>query len=162
MTEVVAPADRSAREELVRIASLYFDGIERNDGSIIPITDECIRLENGIHTANNPARTTGVGRLKVAEAISTGFYTYIPEIRDRRWLVVDEERGLALGLVFFDHPGTVKEVEVPGMGVIQLAPFTQKPSTAVIAELFKIKGGKICDIEAVLEFLPYGIRPGWE
>jgi hypothetical protein len=31
----------------------------------------------------------------------------IERIRDRRCPVIDVERGLVLGLVFFDHPGPV-------------------------------------------------------
>ncbi len=159
--EVVPPAERSAREQLVQIADLYFDGIEQNNGDIIPVTKECYRIENGIQTTSNTSRS-GIGRLGVAEAISTGFFTYIPEIRDRRYPVVDVEWGLAWGIVFFEHPGNVKSVDVAGMGRIDLAPFTQKPSTAAIAELFKVEGGQIQAIDAVLEFLPYGVKSGWD
>jgi len=160
--EIVPPTERSSREELVRITDLYFDAIERNDGSIIPVTKECIRLENGVHTANNPQSPRPTGRMSVADAISTGIYTYIPEIRDRRYPVVDVERGLCWGIVFFEHPGNVRSIELPGIGRVEMAPFTQRPSSAMIAELFKIRAGQIQIIEAVLEFLPYGIRSGWD
>ena len=160
--EIVPPTERSSREELVRITDLYFDAIERNDGSIIPVTKECIRLENGVHTANNPQSPRPTGRMSVADAISTGIYTYIPEIRDRRYPVVDVERGLCWGIVFFEHPGNVRSIELRGIGRVEMAPFTQRPSSAMIAELFKIRAGQIQIIEAVLEFLPYGIRSGWD
>jgi hypothetical protein len=32
----------------------------------------------------------------------------------------------------------------------------------MIAEVFKVEDRRITQIEAVLEFLPYGIRSGWE
>lgn len=153
---------RCSRQDLVRIANLYFDGIERDDGSIIPVTDECIRLENGVQTTLNPERQTAVGKMRVAEAISTGMYGYIAEIRDRRYPVVDEERGLVFGFVWMEHPGNMKSVEVKGVGKVDLAPFTQKPSSAYIGELFKVEDGRIRQIEAVLEFLPYGSRSGWD
>ena len=158
--EVVPPAERSSRDELVRIADLYFDGIEQNDGSIIPVRPDCYRIENGIRTTGDLERT-GIGRLGVAEGIGSGYFKYIPEIRDRRYPVVDVERGLCWGIVFFEHPGNVKSVDVPGLGALSLAPFTQKPSTAAIAELFKVRAGETQAIDAVLEFLPYGVKSGW-
>lgn len=161
VAEVPAEA-RCSRQDLVRIADLYFDGIERNDGSIIPVTDECIRLENGVQTTRNPERQTAVGKMRVAEAISSGMYSYIAEIRDRRYPVVDEERGLVFGFVWMEHPGNMRSVEVAGVGNVDLAPFTQKPSSAYIGELFKVQDGRISQIEAVLEFLPYGSRSTWD
>jgi hypothetical protein len=159
-TEVEPPETRSSREELVRIAGSYFDAIEQDDGSIVPVDEECYRLENGIKTTSNP-ESQGIGRLPVVEQLSSGFFDYITQIRDRRYPIVDEERGLVLAIVFFDHPGYVKSVNVPGMGEMKMAPFTQKPSSAMIAELFKVRNGKLRQIEAVLEFLPYGIKSGW-
>jgi hypothetical protein len=161
LTRAVPEGARCSREELIAIANLYFDGIERNDGGIIPVTEECLRLENGVQTTLNPERQSPVGRMRVAEAISTGIYAYIPRIRDRRYPVVDEERGLVLGIVFFEHPGSLKTVEVAGVGTVELPPFTQKPTSAMIAEVFKVEDRRITQIEAVLEFLPYGIRSGW-
>ena len=158
--EPLPPGGRLPRRQLIAIADSYFDAIEQDDGDIVPIHPDCYRLENGVRTTSNPERA-GVGRLDVKAGLSSGFYSYITEIRDRRYVAVDEERGNVLGIVFFEHPATVKEVEVEGFGRLQLAPFTQKPSTAMIAELFKVQDGQIRMIEAVLEFLPYGIRPNW-
>jgi hypothetical protein len=55
----------------------------------------------------------------------------------------------------------MKSVTVKGQGTIELPPFTQRPSTALIAELFQIRAGKITGIEAVLDFFPYGMKSGW-
>ena len=38
----------------------------------------------------------------------------------------------------------------------------RRPFTAVIGELFKIKNGKIREIEAVMTSLPYGAKSGWD
>jgi hypothetical protein len=157
----VPPAERVPRSSLISIADSYFTGIELDNGNIVPVHPDCIRLENGVQTTSNPQRR-GVGRLPVTEGLSSGFYSYIQEIRDRRYPVVDEERGIVLSVVVFEHPGTVKSVVVEGFGELELAPFTQKPSSAVIFEAFKVQGGQIRQIEAVLEFLPYGTKTGWE
>ena len=161
LLETVPPSERASRAEAIAIADSYFNAIEQDNGDIVPLHADCIRLENGVQTTSNQTRA-GVGRLHVKAGLSSGFYSYIQEIRDRRYPVVDVERGIVLSIVVFEHPGTVKSVVVEGFGELQLAPFTQKPRSAVIAEAFKIHGGQIRQIEAVLEFLPYGTKTGWQ
>jgi hypothetical protein len=159
--QALPDSGRISRAQLVKVADSYFDAIEQDNGDIVPVHPDCYRLENGVRTTSNPDRPR-IGRLDVKAGLSSGFYSYITEIRDRRYPVVDKERGNVLSIVFFEHPGTVRSVEVEGFGRMDLAPFTQKPSSAMIAELFKVQGGQIRMIEAVLEFLPYGTRPGWD
>ena len=74
-------------------------------------------------------------------------------IRDRRYPVIDVERGLVVGLVFFDHPGPVRNAPVP--------PRFAAPNSYFIWELFKVSGGAIRHIEAIMAMFPYGMRPGW-
>ena len=50
----IPEAERMSREELRRVANLYFVGLEKNDGKgDYPFSDDCLRIENG-------ARTTAV------------------------------------------------------------------------------------------------------
>jgi hypothetical protein len=156
----VPPAERATRQEATTIADSYFDAIELDNGDIVPVHPDCIRIENGVQTTSNPTRA-GVGRMPVKEGLSSGFYSYIREIRDRRYPIYDDETGVVMSIVVFEHPGLVKSVVVEGFGELKLAPFTQKPSSAVIFEAFKVQSGQIRQIEAVLEFLPYGIKTGW-
>jgi hypothetical protein len=151
----------TTRREAITIADSYFNAIEFDNGEMVPVHPDCIRIENGVQTTSNPERA-GVGRLPVKAGLSSGFYAYIDEIRDRRYPVYDEETGVIMSIVVFDHPGLVKSVVVEGLGELQLAPFTQKPSSAVIFEAFKVQAGEIRQIEAVLEFLPYGTKTGWD
>jgi hypothetical protein len=64
-------------------------------------------------------------------------------------------------LVMFDVPGTVKTAELPGRGIIELPARVQKPRSALVAELFKIQGGQIHYIEAILTGVPLGTESGW-
>ena len=156
--EVVAPAERSSREEMIRAANLYFDGIERDDGDIVPLADGCVRIENGVQTTGNapsaeldaqaPWRTMGI-----AAQLNAGHFQYIEAIRDRRFPVLDEERGLVVCHAVFDHPGNIETVD----GRI---PFGY-PTSVMIAEVFKVKGGLIHHVEAVGTVFPYGIATGW-
>jgi hypothetical protein len=162
---ILPPAERTPPEHMIGAGNSYFDGIERGDGGIIPATDDCARVENGTQTTLNAAAAARQGTplwgMDVCAQISTGYYGYIEAIRDRRWPIVDQECGQVLGIVCFDHPGNVKSVEVKGRGRVELPPFTQKPSTALIAELFQLRAGRITGIEAVLDFFPYGMKTGW-
>ena len=162
---LVPVAERASRQSLLAAANAYFDGIEQSNGTIIPSADDCARVENGVRTTLNAElggkQAYPLWGMPVAAQIDTGYYAYIEAIRDRRYPVIDEEHGLIMGVVAFDHPATMKSVQVKGKGEIALPAFTQRPSTALIAELFQVRGGKITGIEAVLDFFPYGMKTGW-
>lgn len=168
MFESLRASDRSTREQLIAIGSGYFDGIERVDPALIAVTDECLRIENGAQTVlvrdvRHLAGTTAAVTfpMSVREQVASGYVAYIDEIRDRRVVAVDETRGLLLMVVLFDHPARLRSVPVTGVGELELPLRHQSPNSALIADLFKIRAGRIEHIEAVLEFLPYGAGSGW-
>jgi hypothetical protein len=167
--EEVPPAQRTGAEELIRAGHLYFDGLEQADGSIIPVTDDCTRYENGTRTVRVQdvshlagSASAKVFPLGVREQVDTGYFSYIDAVRDRRVVAVDETRGLMLMMVVFDHSARRRTVEMRGVGEVELPAYHQVPNSVLIAELFKVRAGRIEDIEAVLEFVPYGARTGWE
>ncbi len=167
--EELDPAERSSREELVRIANLYFDGLVRVDGGIVPVTDDCVRLENGTQTVRvedvcGVAGTTSalIFPMGVREQIDSGYFSYMDDVRDRRVVAVDESRGLVVLVVVFDNSARKLTVDVKGIGEVEVAAYHQRPNSVLIAEAFKVRSGQIEHIEAVLEFVPYGARTGWE
>jgi hypothetical protein len=166
--EELAPKQRSPRDVLIDAGQRYFDALENGDGSIIPVTDDCTRYENGTQTvrvadvSHLTGASAGVFPLGVREQIDTGYFRYIAAVRDRRIVAVDEARGLVLMIVVFDHPARTRTVEMRGVGEVELPPYHQVPNSVLIAELFKVRSGLIEHIEAVLEFAPYGMRTGWE
>jgi hypothetical protein len=83
------------------------------------------------------------------------------KIRARRYEIVDQKRGLVWCMVMFDIPGTVKTAERSGHGTVQLPERTRQPRSLLLAEMFKIKGGLIHYIEAILAKVPLGTKPGW-
>lgn len=155
-TRVLEPAERRPRSELASAASRYFEGILRGNGDIIPVTSTCLRVENGIVTANNPefAERSPYFAMGVAEAIGTGFYREaIEAVRDRRCSAVDTERGLVYVSFIFDHAGPVTG-RPPGV--------FHEPNSMMGAEVFTVQGGVITHIEALIATgLPYGIASGW-
>jgi hypothetical protein len=159
--EPLAPEDRPSRNELLSIANSYFEGLEKVTGKITPFDPNCTRMENGTITANNPA-AQNFNKMSCGDQFNIpGFSAVITKVRERRFPVVDEERGLVYAIIFFDHAG-IPEVRLPDGSVrkIDTPPF-DTPFTFMIGELFKIKNKRIARVEAVLLSVPYGMPSGW-
>jgi hypothetical protein len=143
------------------IANSYFEGLEKATDKHTPFDKDCQRIENGVITANNPKGTTDIQRMSCGAQFATGFSKIITHVQDRRFPVVDEERGLVYGIVRFDHAGTSKTtVWNDGKEHPVNTPFDE-PFSFLIGELFKIKDGKIAQIEALVLNVPYGMPAGW-
>jgi hypothetical protein len=131
-TEVIPEAERMSREELVEVGNYYFEGLQRNDGKgYYPFTDDCLRYENGMVATRECKKQFSDGSLR----------NIVSRIRDRRFVAVDRERGIAFAFGFFDH------VSINW--------------TWQLAELFKIEKGNIRRIEAIFHRCPYGMNSGW-
>ena len=160
-TEALAPDDRPPRDELISIANSYFEGLEQNRGDITPFDPECTRMENGTITANNPGSDFMNSHMTCGEQFNIhGFAAVITKIRERRFPIVDEERGLVYTIIFFDHAG-LPEVVLPDGSIREIKGFGDSPFCFMIGELFKIKNRVITRVEAVLLEVPYGMPSGW-
>jgi hypothetical protein len=96
------------------------------------------------------------------DQFNTGLVKYIHEVSPRRYLIVDEERGLVFGVFMFRHPGNITEVDVPGVGKVPMMKAALYPFDVEVAELFKVKDGKLREIEAEMISLPYRSGTGWD
>ena len=154
---------RRNRAEMVRITNTYFSGIdEENSGAKVPFSPDCQRQENGAVLANNSAAPQGsMQRLGCKAQFDTGFSTIVTDIRERRYMVLDEERGLSYAVVFFDHNGTRKTMGAVGGEVKEVSAPFNRPLTFMIGELFKIADGQILQVEAIIVTVPYGMPSGW-
>jgi hypothetical protein len=139
--QVLPPARRTPREAMIAAANAYFDGIEAESGANVPAAPTCNRYENGARTTNPPG-----GPQEGCKGL--GGFAYIEKVRDRRFPLVDEERGLVWALAVFDIPGTMQ-------------PVRREPRSILIGELFKLDAGQIQDIEAVMRNVPLGATAGW-
>ena len=176
-------ADRMSRADLIRVADMYFSGMQQNDGKgQYPFAEDCDRLENGTKTTNNPTggrpsappaanapppvrpdpktASSYSSMWTCREQFESGLLHFVTRIRDRRYLVVDEERGVVLAFAFFDHAaGKTRTFQAANGRTVTAGP--QQPWTWEIAELFKVEKGLLHEIEAVLERAPYGMGSGW-
>jgi hypothetical protein len=171
-TTPLADDQRMSRQELLEVANMYFVGMQKNDGLMdYPFADDCDRLENGNQTTNAPTPAGEVrpdpsdasiysAQWSCMEQFESGLIFFVNRIRDRRYVAVDEERGLVFSFVFFDHSGgEFRNGVTPDGRAVVSGPV--QPWTWGIAELFKVYDGQLHEIEAILERVPYGMNSGW-
>ncbi|HKP57508.1 MAG TPA: hypothetical protein VJV78_12340 [Polyangiales bacterium] len=125
-------SERSPRMKMMEIVDTYFQGIESGNGSAIPVDSSAVRNENGATTASG----SGIKNLAM--------FSYIEEVT-RRYIIVDEERGVVFANILFQIP--------MGLGGSR---------TLHLSELFKVKSGKLMKIEAFMVNQPLGAPSGWE
>jgi len=161
--EFVDPGERQPRENLLGLLNTYFDGFDENDtGKRIPFDKECQRIENGaeVSGATDPGADP-IRRLGCLEQLNTGWSKMVTSVRERRFLVVDDERGLVFAVEFFDYAGVLKTVKLSDGTTLAVPAGMQKPCSLMVANLIKIKAGKVRLVEAVVVPVPYGMKSGW-
>jgi hypothetical protein len=166
--EPVPAAEGTPRETMLNDANQYFEGIVHLSGDIVPFDDQCNRILDGTQDTNNPSYNEGWANgtynpaaLGCRDNMNSKIWAYIKSVSPRRFLIVDEKMGIVFGFFMFNHPGTVKFADVPGVGKIPMPPSAQRPFSVEVAEFFKIENGKIRQIEGVQLALPYKQPIGW-
>lgn len=149
----LAANERSPRTAMVAAANSYFEGIQVHKPEIIPFHPDCIRTENGTQTTSNPPRFPLSCRDSIAGL------SYISHVRDRRYPIVDPERGLVFAIVQFDIPGNL--ASTPPTADAQLQTRLREPRSLLLFELFKIENGRIREIEAFMTNEKYGSLTAW-
>jgi hypothetical protein len=184
LLEDVAPADRMDRGELIKVGLSYYDALTGEDGKYAPFAEECERHENGMVSAGGkpsepkaPAAKQPAAQpnpnleamMKAMAAIpkscegqiSSGVFAYITAINPRRLVVADVQKGLAVGFSMFQHDGSLKTMPIKGVPGLDSMPAPQMRFNFPSVHFFKIRKGKIYEIETVGISLPYGTKPGW-
>ena len=186
LLETVPPAERLPRELMLLFGHGYYDALEQSDGKAVPFADDCVRHENGIHTAgprppgtgpvaaragqaggasSGPASASGsaMGGLTCAAQLDTRFMSYIEKIELRRVWIADEEKGLVFGLSMFRHPMNEKILTLlnpdGSRGTRDMT--TQRQFDNAAAHIFKVRNYKIHEIEATGFTLPLNSKNGW-
>jgi hypothetical protein len=164
----LTPSERVSRADMLKITNEYFEGIVHLSGDMVPFDDKCNRILDGIQDTNNPSYNEGWGHgsfnpaaMGCRENMNTKIWAYIHSVNPRRFMIVDEKMGIVFGFFMFNHPGTVLEADVPGVGKIPMPPSAKRPFSVEVAEFFKIQNGKIRQVEGVQLALPYKQPTGW-
>jgi hypothetical protein len=170
--QAVPANERMSRADLVIQGNKYFAGIQKNDGKgDYPFAPECQRDENGGRATNAPTpagqkrpdpKTSSVysGQWSCLEQFQSGLIHFVNRVRDRRFVAVDQERGIVFAFGFFDHSGGASRTfKTPDGRQVTAGPV--QPHTWQLAEVFKIEKGLITKIDAFLQKAPYGMNSGW-
>jgi hypothetical protein len=165
--EVLPPQQRRPRERLIAVADSYFNTVELNDGMVFaPFDADCARLENGISTTSAPpgAPVGGAGNASAIasgceEQFKLGIYRINKRVRERRFPLVDEERGMVVGTGFFDHANTFDRYLLANGQEMKTA--LKWPNSISLLEAFRIRDGRIHRIEAVFTYVPYFMHNPW-
>jgi len=188
LVEDISPEDRTPRDQMLDIGLSYYDALTGEDGTLAPFAPECQRRENGGISVGGkeeapeakeeardfaPPDAVDPEMMKLAKALSAvpntcegqitaGVWGYISEIRNRRLLIIDEQKGLAVGFSNLYHDSKLKTMKLKGVPGVESVPAFQGTFNMPAIHIFKIKKGKIYDIEATGLVLPYGTKTGWE
>lgn len=156
----VPPDLRVGRERMIALANGYFDTLQLNDGKLFThFTEGCDRIENGLQTTNVEIEGYPIAAMGTADQFRLGQYKYDDRLRDRRFPLVDEERGIVVAAGFIDHSGRMTEVTwTDGSRHDSIFHF---PHSFCLLELFKISEGRIADVEAVFVTVPYNMPSPW-
>jgi hypothetical protein len=171
LLQPLQPSERVPRDQMLIIANSYYEAIVQDNGEIAPFADECQRRENGGITANDQTQTPEEAKkddfsvfrkMKCGGQLSTGVMSYITDINRRRLLAVDEEMGLVFAFSIFVHDGEPKVMKIIGVPGITERPNIWGPFDLPAAHIFKIRNGKIFEIEAIGYMAKHGVKNGWE
>lgn len=155
---ILPVAQRRSRARLVAVADGYFNTVELNDGEVFTLfSDDCGRLENGISTTSAPAGGGGGNSASIAQGCENqfrlGIYHINKRIRDRRYPIIDVERGVVVASGFFDHANMFDRYALTDGR--EMNTVLKWPNTITLLEAFKIRDGRISRIEAVFTYVPY-------
>jgi hypothetical protein len=146
----VAEPERDTAQTMIGLANRYFDGIQAAGDPGLPVAEACNRVENGVQTTRNP-------RFNNLLCNTLEVFVYIPVVEQRRYPIIDLERGVAVAIVVFQIPGGDYEYELNGQKVMR----SYTPRSLYLFEAFKISGGVIQQIEATMRNLEHGAKIDW-
>ncbi len=162
-------AQRATREQLTATAKLWLAALEHNDGHLDPrawpVSDDCVRYENGTRITNNPRVRIGDAGFNLAalgcrQQLQSGWFTLNTQVHHRRIVAVDPERGLVFVWANIDRAG-VKELDLAGGHVLVQAAL-QQPSGHAEAFALRIENGLVKRVVGLSAHVPYGMGPGWD
>ena len=140
MDYVPLPSERLSREDAIRIARFYPEGLTIGSFTTIdaPFAPNAYRLENGAVMAGPGCSRGGCENIKTQNIIAH------PDLTTRV-VAVDEEMGIVLLRMNFGDTGNYG----PGNALI-------------VWEAFKVYGGQVHAVEAFMEIMPADAPSGWD
>lgn len=162
---------RQSREALMMNAHMYFEALERNDGTgIYPFRADCERIEHARRTVNQKVNS-GYGHADATTKFVTmparaqyeyGMMAFVTRIRDRFAPVIDVERGAVMGQGTYDFDGALKKIHFIKDDVDwTIPPYFRTARSHMATEAFKVIKGSYRYIEMTFLEVPFGTRQHW-
>lgn len=160
---IIAEGERLPREIMLAIGQTYYDAIEMSDGDASLFADDCERRENGMITAGPSGESAFGGPRQGCNAqLDSRAMSYIDSIDLRRVWIADVETGLVFGISQFRHSMLDKTMDVyDANGNLAERAVNFDPFDLPAMHVFKIRGGRIHEIEAIGFMTPYMSPSGW-
>ena len=159
MMEPVTSDQRRPRERLMDLANSYLATKQRNNGALLAeFAPDCAMMENGVQITSADL-DVDPNEEDCTSVFEAGLFAPVDRIRDRRFPVVDTERGLVLAISVQDISAAETTVRTAGGQTATLErPY---PMSRLVAELVKIEGDAVVQSEGVATFLPYYMPTPW-
>lgn len=160
MDRQLAAGERRSRERLIDLADAYLATKQRNNGTLLAeFATGCAMFENGVQITSAEAEYDPRAK-DCASVFKEGLFAPVERIRDRRFPVVDPERGLVLAISVQDVPTRETSFRTSGGKNLELK--REYPLSRLVAELIKIEGDEIVRTEGVVASLPYRMPTPWQ
>ena len=169
LSRATPAGQRLSRERMIAVAERNFDGIAAGDGS--HFAADCQRVENRMAMSGNPKLDYPIATLPgkpkpsfaamgCQEQVESHLFDTLDNVGSRRYLVIDEERQLVFGVFMLNWYRDTQCNEVRNYGRV-CRPAGQKPTGLRTAEILRVAGGKVHEVEVVFSFAPYEAPSGW-
>ena len=136
---------RLSRQQLIAVVNGYMDAMQGKAAGA-KFAPDCGRKVNGVVTTKGKTATGGVEGC--AAQIKAGVFKPIAKVRERRFVVVDEAKGIVVASGFEDYP------ELEDVYAGRPAPAKYPYSLGFLAA-FKIRDGGVYCVEEISTALPY-------
>jgi hypothetical protein len=157
---------RATREQLTGVALTWINALGHYDGKTsVPLSEDCVRVENGTRVSGNPKVQIGDGRFNLAalgcrQQLQSGYFAAISRIHHRRVVAVDPDNGTVVVWANLDQAGT-RELRLADGHTLSQRALAQPASTEAVL-VFRIEGGVIHRIQMLTLAVPYHMSPGWD
>ncbi len=169
LAHAVPAAQRLSRTQMIAVAERNFAGILAADGS--HFAPDCQRVENRMAMSGNAQLNYPIATLPdrpkpafaamgCQEQVESHLFDTLDSVDSRRYLVIDEERQLVFGVFMLNWYRDTQCNEVRNYGRVCRPP-GQQPTGLRTAELLRVAGGKVHEVEVVFSFAPYEAPSGW-
>ncbi|MEO8306902.1 MAG: hypothetical protein ABI616_02545 [Pseudomonadota bacterium] len=170
LAQAVPANQRLSRQQMIALANRNFDGVVAADGN--HFAADCQRVENRMAMSGNPKLDYPIATLPdrakpqfaamgCKEQVEAHLFDTLDSVDSRRFLVIDEERQLVFGVLMLNWYRDTQCNEVKGYGRV-CRPAGQKPTGLRVAEMLRVAGGRVHEVEVVFNFAAYQAPSGWE